>query len=554
MLALANSILDHTSHIVSTLQQSQIPEPHHGRDSTTSLYTNPSLKLAPARAALSEACLALALLADGPMLFFRTLLSTHWDLAALQVLLEFNVLEAVPLQHTISLSALAEKVQLDADRLSQLLRLAGTHRILSEPCPGEFAHTILSATLVRDEFLLAQAKLQLLDNHRASVLAADYFRENPFENKSNESPFKYRFGIPMYEWLKAEPEKGARFAKAMKGVSRMDRPTALVSTWIRDSAATEAALGKGGLMIDVGGGSGHVSIALAREYQNWTFQVQDIDRNMFAATSSSLEEGLGERVTFSHHDFFSSQPIPSVTDTQPHVYFIRQCLHNWADLDCLRIIRSFVPALEANPSIPLLINETIIPERGSIPLSEERRMRQIDVAMLMLFNAKQRTEKEWRALFKHADARLQVVRVLDDGSPMGLMEVRLKEGPEQVNGVSEQDGGWPLSGKATQGGEMTNGETAIQGQKTISPAVLKPPTTPTAQQVVPIHMPAGSKSITQSPPITQPSIASFSSNAPAPDASSPPVVPVNQKVEPPTANGSSKKLPLWKRLQNRLSK
>lgn len=88
--------IDHTTHIISTLQQSQIPEPHHGVDSRTSLYTNPSPKLAPTRAALSEACLALALLADGPMLFFRTLLSTHWDLAALQVFLEFNVLEAVP--------------------------------------------------------------------------------------------------------------------------------------------------------------------------------------------------------------------------------------------------------------------------------------------------------------------------------------------------------------------------------------------------------------------------------------------------------------------------
>ena len=137
------------------------------------------------------------------------------------------------------------------------------------------------------------------------MLAANYFRENPFEEKSNESPFKYRYGMPMYAWLKAEPEKGARFAKAMKGVSRMDRPTALVSTLIRESAAKEVVLEKGGILIDVGGGSGHASIALAREYQDWNFQVQDIDRNMLAATSSSVEKDLGERVNFSRHNFFS---------------------------------------------------------------------------------------------------------------------------------------------------------------------------------------------------------------------------------------------------------
>lgn len=97
-----------------------------------------------------------------------------------------------PFTNRISLPTLADKIHLDANRLGQLLRLVGTQRILSEPSPGKFTHTILSATLVRDEFLLAQATLQILDNHRASMLAADYFRENPFEEKSNEIPIKYR--------------------------------------------------------------------------------------------------------------------------------------------------------------------------------------------------------------------------------------------------------------------------------------------------------------------------------------------------------------------------
>lgn len=345
----------------------------------------------------------------------------------------------------------------------------------------------------------------------------------------------------MYAWLKAEPEKGARFAKAMKGVSRMDRPTALVSTWIRESATKEAASEKGGILIDVGGGSGHVSIALAREYQNWNFQVQDIDRNMFAATSSSVEKDLGERVNFSHHNFFSPQLVPSNTDTQQYVFPIRQCLHNWADLDCLRFIRSFVPALESNPSIPLLINETIIPERGSISLSEERRMRQIDFAMLMLFNAKQRTEKEWRALFREADARLEVVRVLSDGSPMGLMEVRLKEGAGEVKGVSEENGNWPLPSTVAQNGEMTNGETVVLGK------------TPAEQHADPSQTSANLGPVAQPSPSTQPPAAKLSPLS-APEASKLPAAPVDQKVATSTARISSKKLPLWKRLQNRLSR
>ena len=391
--------------------------------------------------------MSLALLADGPLLFFRSFLGTHWDLAAMQVLLHFSILEAIPLEGSVSLQALAEKVGLDANRLGQLLRLITTQRVVKEIYPGEFSHTFLSATLVKTEFLMANAKLQLLDTHPASVLTAEYFAKNPQEQRSNECPFTYKYGMPMYGYLKQTPGLGARFAMAMKGVSVIDKPIAMPEKWLKDfgdtglgfpelntkdtavagepSADGQAETGKAEkkLLIDVGGGSGHVSITLAKQFPDWTFQVQDIDPNMFAKTSSSLDGDLKERISFHKHSFFEPQPPASSLVTK-RVYFMRQCLHNWADLDCLSIIRALVPALAASPKdTVLLLNETIIPERGSIPLTVERRMRQIDIAMLLLFNAKQRTESDWRALIKAADERLEVRRVMSDGSPHGLIEL-----------------------------------------------------------------------------------------------------------------------------------
>ena len=472
MLSLAQSILTHTHHITSTLQSSSLPEPGHTPTSSSALYDDASLKsLTAARSALSEACLSLALLADGPLLFFRSFLGTHWDLAAMQVLLHFSVLEAIPLEGSISLQALAEKVGLDANRLGQLLRLTTTQRVVKEISPGIFSHTFLSATLVKTDFLMANAKLQLLDTHPASVLAADYFAKNPQEQRSNECPFTYKYGMPMYAYLKQTPQLGGRFAMAMKGVSVIDKPVALPERYLKEFGDTTLGVSGGDtngiatlgetsssrqvadkqaekkLLIDVGGGSGHVSITLAKQFPDWTFQVQDIDPNMFAKTSSTLDPDLKDRISFHKHSFFEPQPVspafaPPNTST---VYFMRQCLHNWADLECLSILRSLVPALAAAPKdTVLLLNETVIPERGSIPFTEERRMRQIDIAMLMIFNAKQRTESEWRELVKAADARLEIRRVLSDGSPMGLMEVvyvgeRMQEGNMGVaNGVEKE--------------------------------------------------------------------------------------------------------------------
>ena len=448
MLSLAQSILTHTSHITSTLQSSSLPEPGHTPTSSSALYDDPSLKsLTAARTALSEACLSLALLADGPLLFFRSFLGTHWDLAAMQVLLHFSVLEAIPLEGSISLQTLAGKVGLDTNRLGQLLRLTTTQRIIKEVSLGEFSHTFLSATLVKTEFLMANAKLQLLDTHPASVLAAEYYAKNPQEQRSNECPFTYKYGMPMYGYLKQTTELGARFAMAMKGVSVIDKPIAMPEKWLRDFGDTglgfpelntndnavagqlsagggaEAGKAEKKLLIDVGGGSGHVSISLAKQFPDWTFQVQDIDPNMFAKTSSTLDPDLQGRISFHKHSFFEPQPSAPSPVTKK-VYFMRQCLHNWADLDCLSIIRALVPALAASPKdTVLLLNETIIPERGSIPLTAERRMRQIDIAMLVIFNAKQRTESDWRALIKAADDRLEIRRVMSDGSPHGLIEL-----------------------------------------------------------------------------------------------------------------------------------
>ena len=126
---------------------------------------------------------------------------------------------------------------------------------------------------------------------------------------------------------------------------------------------------------------------------------------MFATgTSEALSPDLLARVSFERHDFFTPQPQHDGIDA----WVLRQCLHNWSDHDGLRIIRSFLPAMQANSNIPLLINETIVPKRGEISLYDERQMRQIDIAMFVTTNAKQRTEREWEALVKAADPRLRV--------------------------------------------------------------------------------------------------------------------------------------------------
>ncbi|KAI9709674.1 MAG: hypothetical protein M1828_002373 [Chrysothrix sp. TS-e1954] len=415
LLTLANTIQTLTQRISLRLRESNLHEPHYDVSSPRELWESPTLGLKDTKAALVEAATSLQTLVMGPMAFHRGLFGMHYDLAALQVLLEFRVLEHIPTEgRGIELQKLAKEVQMDADKLGRTLRLMGTQRYVEEPEPGLFRHTVLSEVILRDDLLRAQGGMQLVDMHKASVEISDYLREKPHCSTSNESPFKFKWGRPLYEYYDAHPKEGARFAKAMQGIQRFDRPAVLLAQWIRETGLTH------GKMIDVGGGNGHVCLNLAEQFKDWHFIVQDLHSVMFDQVTQKHAPEISSRINFEQHDFFTPQTVRSDIDA----YVLRQCLHNWSDVDSILILRSFIPTLRANPHAALLINETIVPARGEIPLHEERQMRQIDVAMFVSSNAKQRTEVEWRSLVKDADPELRVARILRDQGTMTVLEVR----------------------------------------------------------------------------------------------------------------------------------
>jgi hypothetical protein len=115
-------------------------------------------------------------------------------------------------------------------------------------------------------------------------------------------------------------------------------------------------------------------------------------------------KGIEDRITFMQHNFFHQQPVAGA-----RAYFIRQCLHNWCDEDCVKILRSLVPAMErCEPGTPLLINDTILPEPGMTSRFEEHSLRQVDMMMFVALGAKQRTEKEFETVLLNADKRFKV--------------------------------------------------------------------------------------------------------------------------------------------------
>lgn len=109
-------------------------------------------------------------------------------------------------------------------------------------------------------------------------------------------------------------------------------------------------------------------------------------------------------MTFQKHSFFEPQPVHDA-----NAFLLRQCLHNYNDIDCVSIIRALVPALEkCNARTPFLINDIILLESGSTTRYVNHHLRQVDLTMMITLGAKQRTAREFENLLKQADERFEV--------------------------------------------------------------------------------------------------------------------------------------------------
>ena len=118
--------------------------------------------------------------------------------------------------------------------------------------------------------------------------------------------------------------------------------------------------------MDVGGGHGPASVALAREFSQLSFIVQDFEG--VVSSHPEIPEDLASRIRFMAHDFLTEQPHHNA-----EVYFFRAVLHNWPDPYCVKILQNLVPALRKGAKI--IIDEGLLPKARSIPSYLERRQR-----------------------------------------------------------------------------------------------------------------------------------------------------------------------------------
>lgn len=112
-------------------------------------------------------------------------------------------------------------------------------------------------------------------------------------------------------------------------------------------------------IVDIGGGEGNVSVALAQAFPSFQFTVQDLTDSITRGPGK-IPTQLKERIHFQEHNFMTVQSVKGAD-----VYFFRSVFHDWPDDYCVKILANLVPALK--PGARIILNELCTDHAGLAP-------------------------------------------------------------------------------------------------------------------------------------------------------------------------------------------
>ncbi|KAI9687146.1 MAG: hypothetical protein M1822_002557 [Bathelium mastoideum] len=405
---LANLVQANTLKVDDWLQRHHLPSPSFDEDGPVDFKIS-SPEVQDARNAAIEASIELQDLLAGPSNLVRPILNG----SALQAIYKFDIPAKVPLSGEVAFEELAKQCNVSEPDLKRLLRFAMSwHRVFQERNEGFVSHSAASKLLTQDHDALQGVGFMFDEVIQAfaNTVQAMETMKGPEPNKTGWNA-AHDTDLPMYQYHAKHPAMAKRFAGAM---STFTKGYGLSVDHIVNGFPWSS-LGHG-TVVDVGGASGHIAVAIAKATNDLQLVVQDLPEIINGAREP-MSPVIAHRIRFMEHDFFKDQPVKA------DVYFFRQIFHNWSDEFCIKILRALIPALKAGSRI--LINDHVVPKAGTMSLLHDRAVRDMDLIVMSLFNAREREEQDWMRLFESADSRFQFVKAWrPEGATLSFIEAR----------------------------------------------------------------------------------------------------------------------------------
>ncbi|PWY69356.1 O-methyltransferase [Aspergillus eucalypticola CBS 122712] len=402
---LASQILALCTQLEQTCNEADIAPPSLSADTRSSFWSNSEIEAT--RSIAIGLLEELTVLIQGPQEFLHEFVASHWDHGALYAFLHSQTLEYIASSGRASIEDLESQSGIPADKLVRILGLLRCRHIVDEPEKGVYTLTAVSEELFRDRDSRACLEFQLFETRIASAHLADALARKP-----------NGFGMEMYDWHACHPDKGERFRRAMRGVSRaLDPADSLIEGYIQQHTPTNKTK-----IVEIGGRYGFASVSLVQKHPELSFEVRSDSQDFLDRGSAQVPSSCLERISFKHCQSVFESPPTCDTHTV-WLYVIRNLLWNWSDTDVVRLMRAIKQGMGASTRI--LVTDGVSPVSGQFPLHEEIAYRRRDITTMSMHNVKQRTHEEWVGVFKQATPSVRVESTLGRSSHVykGLWEI-----------------------------------------------------------------------------------------------------------------------------------
>jgi len=293
-----------------------------------------------------------------------------------------------------SVAELAAATGTREDELYRVLRLLISLGIFTESAPRQIGENAASRLLRKDQtdslHGLALFWPDPVHFHAYSALHKTLQHGRPGLDEA--------FGMPIFDYLTANPEYSAIFNDAMTSLSI---PAI--------AAALEAYDFSGyGTIVDVAGGHGEVLMSILKANPKAKGVLAEVDHVVEGAARRIQAAGLRQRCEVVVCDFFKA--VPAGGDA----YVMKHIIHDWDDARAALILKNIATAMGDKKGHVVLLEAVIAtgpePDFGKF----------LDLEMLAMPGGKERTQQEFTELF--AASGFKLTRVVPTASPLSVVE------------------------------------------------------------------------------------------------------------------------------------
>jgi hypothetical protein len=300
---------------------------------------------------------------------------------------------------------LARKTGTQASSLYRVLRALAGVGVFAEDKAGRFRLTALGQPL----------RAEVADSVRGAAIMFGGERSGRLDSllvecvRCGKTAVELAFGEKgFFEQYQRDPAQAAIFNASMTALSNAHFSGVVEAYNFRSIRK----------VVDVGGGHGRLISMILKAYPRMHGVLYDLPHALEGGRMGIADASLTDRCEVISGNFFQSVP------EEGDAYILSRVIHDWDDDKAVTILKVVRKAMK--PHSRLLLFETLIraDNRPAYPLLS-------DLNMLVLTGGQERTEAEYRALYKAAGFELS--RVVDTLSPTGMTIIEGKPVKQRLN-------------------------------------------------------------------------------------------------------------------------